>query len=117
MAPFAPRRGSRRSTTATASSSASTSRPCWRRGTRRRRRRCRTLGSAGPRSSSSRSPEGTQIGGGGPVTLAARLLLAISSVPVAVHFWADPEARGVVLLIGAMVWWTLGGLPDYGGGV
>jgi len=32
---------------------------------------------------------------------------------VAVHFWADPEARGVVLLIGAMVWWALDVLPDY----
>src|SRR4029450_9393777 len=48
-----------------------------------------------------------------PVPPAAPLLLAISSVPVAVHFWADPEARGVVLLIGAMVWWTLDVLPDY----
>lgn len=45
--------------------------------------------------------------------MAGRLLLAAASVPVAVHFWAVPEARGSVLLIAAMLWWSLDLVPDY----
>jgi len=32
---------------------------------------------------------------------------------VAVHFWTVPEARGTVLLIAAMLWWSLDLVPDY----
>ena len=32
---------------------------------------------------------------------------------MAVHFWAVPEARGSVLLIAAMLWWSLDLAPDH----
>jgi di/tricarboxylate transporter len=43
----------------------------------------------------------------------ARLLLALSTAPVAVHFWAEPELRGPVLLLAAVLCWALDIVPDY----
>ncbi len=37
----------------------------------------------------------------------------MSIVPYAADFWATPESRGSVLLIAAMLCWTLDVLPDY----
>jgi divalent anion:Na+ symporter, DASS family len=44
---------------------------------------------------------------------AARLLLVLATAPIAAYFWARPESRGSVLLIAAMLCWTLDVLPDY----
>jgi len=44
---------------------------------------------------------------------AARLLAIVALMPFAAHFWATPEARGAVLLVAAMVCWTLDVVPDY----
>ena len=44
---------------------------------------------------------------------AARVLAVIATAAVAAYFWTQPEARGAVLLIGAVLFWTLDVLPDY----
>ena len=44
---------------------------------------------------------------------AARLLAVASIAPLVAYFWARPESRGSVLLIGAILCWTLDVLPDY----
>ena len=44
---------------------------------------------------------------------AARLLALASIALLAAHFWARPESRGSVLLLGAILCWTLDVLPDY----
>ena len=44
---------------------------------------------------------------------AARLLAVASIAPLVAYFWARPESRGSVLLIGAVLCWTLDVLPDY----
>ena len=44
---------------------------------------------------------------------AARLLAVASIAPLVAYFWARPESRGSVLLIGADLCWTLDVLPDY----
>jgi uncharacterized membrane protein AbrB (regulator of aidB expression) len=46
------------------------------------------------------------------VTHAVRILAVISIAPLAARFWATPESRGSVLLIAAVVCWTLEVLPD-----
>jgi len=47
------------------------------------------------------------------VAPAARVLVAILALPVAAHYWAVPEWRGSVLLVAAMLCWTLDIVPDY----
>ena len=44
---------------------------------------------------------------------AARLLALASIAPLAAHFWARPDTRGSILLLGAILCWTLDVLPDY----
>jgi len=44
---------------------------------------------------------------------AGRLLAMASIAALAAHFWVRPESRGSVLLIGAILCWTLDVLPDY----
>jgi di/tricarboxylate transporter len=44
---------------------------------------------------------------------AARVLMVAALAPVATHFWTTPQSRGSVLLIAAMLCWTLDLLPDY----
>jgi di/tricarboxylate transporter len=46
-------------------------------------------------------------------TQAARLLAVVSIVPLVAHFWTTPEARGAVLLVSAILCWTVDVLPDY----
>src|SRR5262245_35944571 len=43
----------------------------------------------------------------------ARLLAVIPIALVGAHFWTQPELRGTVLLIGAILLWTLDAVPDY----
>lgn len=38
---------------------------------------------------------------------AARVLVAASTAPIAAYFWGTPEWRGAILLIAAMLWWTI----------
>jgi hypothetical protein len=41
-------------------------------------------------------------------------LLAIGAIaPLAAHFWMTPESRGILLLIAALLCWTLDVIPDY----
>jgi len=44
---------------------------------------------------------------------AARVLVAASTAPIAAYFWGTPEWRGAILLIAAMLWWTIDLVPDY----
>jgi len=46
-------------------------------------------------------------------THGARLLAVVSIAPLVAYFWANPESRGSVLLIGAILFWALDVLPDY----
>jgi di/tricarboxylate transporter len=41
------------------------------------------------------------------------MLAVISIAPFAAHAWATPESRGAILLIAAMLCWTLDVIPDY----
>lgn len=42
-----------------------------------------------------------------------RLLMLTLAAPLVVHVWATPELRAPLLLIAAVVFWTLDVLPDY----
>ena len=50
---------------------------------------------------------------GMPLPLPARVLLVVSAVPIAAHFWSVPDARGPVLLSAATLCWMLDFVPDY----
>jgi di/tricarboxylate transporter len=43
----------------------------------------------------------------------ARLVVAGAALPVGAHLWATPEWRGAVLLLAAVLCWTLDVVPDY----
>ena len=43
----------------------------------------------------------------------ARLFAVVSTAPLVAYFWAYPESRGSVLLIGATLFWALDVIPDY----
>ena len=43
----------------------------------------------------------------------ARTVAVVGIAAVAAHFWPNPDARGAVLLLGAVLFWTLDVLPDY----
>jgi di/tricarboxylate transporter len=43
----------------------------------------------------------------------ARMLALLPLGPLAAYFWVEPQARGAVLLVGAILFWTLDVLPDY----
>ena len=47
------------------------------------------------------------------MTQTVRLVAVGSVAPLAAHFLTTPESRGLVLLIAAMLCWTLDAIPDY----
>ena len=44
---------------------------------------------------------------------AGRVLALIVSTPFAAHSWTHPESRALVLVLGAILLWTLDVLPDF----
>jgi len=43
----------------------------------------------------------------------ARMLALLPLGPLAAYFWVQPQARGAVLLVGAILFWAFDVLPDY----